>query len=208
MAKYRTRADQTGVADETLLVPTASFFGEMRPNKYGEDPSKRGKSQRRERRTRYVSEFETYDGYEDFLVRTALVRPKTFNPRRGPFISTPESVAGLCRHLADYDQEHFVVIAVSGRMKLRAIFESSKGGSSSTSVEMKHVLKIPLLTGAAGIILVHNHPSGSPQPSNEDFLMFDKAEQGLECIGVSLLDSVIVAEDGYYASSNGYEKMW
>ena len=141
-----------------------------------------------------------YDGNEKLLVRTALLRAKGFSDRT-PLVPIGSSadVVRLCKHLAFADQEHMVVLSCNHRQNVNAIFEAAIGGSSGVGIEAMHVLKIPLLTGATGIVIVHNHPSGNSTPSPED-VRFTKHISGvLRAIDVTLLDHVIVARDGSFS---------
>jgi DNA repair protein RadC len=140
-----------------------------------------------------------YGRFDRFLVRTALVRSDRFKAGKGPVLDHPGAVARLCRHLGDMDQEFFVTIATDARHRLVAIHETAVGGVADVGPALQNVLKIPLLTGARGVILLHNHPSGDPTPSKEDLRMTELSREQAKCIGTSVLDHIIVAADGYYS---------
>ena len=114
-------------------------------------------------------------------------------------IASSRDVANLCKYLESADQEHMVVLATDAKMRVHGIFEAAVGGADSVAIDVKNVVKIPLLTGALSVIIVHNHPSGSSSPSQEDIAFTQHAKQALQCIGVTLLDHVIVARDGSFA---------
>ncbi len=63
----------------------------------------------------------------------------------------------------------------------------------------RDVLREPLRSGAHGVIFVHNHPSGDPSPSAEDFDLTERLRTACELVGVAARDHVIVGSEGYYS---------
>ena len=61
------------------------------------------------------------------------------------------------------------------------------------------VLKEALLANATNIALAHNHPSGNLRPSREDDRLTDKVKQAAKLLDITLIDHVIVTNDGYYS---------
>lgn len=180
------------VADDIIVVPVKELVSETSsayiPNE---------RAQRRTKQRFEVGPAALYAGYEKFLVRTALIRAQGYENKKGPTLATAEDVAALVQHLAHSDQEHMVVLPVNARQELLAIFEVAIGGTSSAQIELAHALKVPLLVSAPAVIIVHNHPSGRAEFSHDDVLMTHRLAQGLECIGVKLLDHVLIARDGF-----------
>lgn len=131
--------------------------------------------------------------YRDFLVRTALVRAPGYDPHKAPRITTAAQAAKLVAHLGEADQEHLVVICLNFQHRLLAVHEAAIGGTSSVAQANRHVLKVPFLTGASYVYLVHNHPSGSLKPSRADLLSVVRRQAAFQCVGITLEDSVIVA---------------
>jgi len=188
-------------ADEVLYVPTEELVQEslgaakFRPNE-GKPRKKKAK--------RFFEEpaLELYGGFEGFLVRTALIRATDYDSSEAPMVSTPEAVFALCKHLQQADQEHMVVIAVNNQLRLMAIHESAVGGMSSAQVEVRQLIKVAFLSGAPRVFLVHNHPGGSRRPSPEDVQTTQRTKESLACVGISLIDHIIVAHDGYFSLNN------
>lgn len=183
-------------ADEVIYVPTEELVAEsigetrLRPN-----------AARKKKAARKFEEptLDLYGGFDSFLVRTALIRASDYDERNAPQVSSPEEVFALCKHLQQADQEHMVVIAVNNQLKLMAIHESAVGGMSSAAVEARQLLKVGFLAGAPSVFMVHNHPGGKPTPSQDDVQMTKNAKEALKCVGMRLLDHVIVARDGYFS---------
>ncbi len=149
-----------------------------------------------------------YGANDKYLVRTALVRADNFGRGKPPKINDPRAVADLCRHLVDMDQEFLVTISVDVTTRLMAIHETAIGGRSSASANVLDILKVSVLCGAAGVLIVHNHPSGSPIPSDEDFKLRDGVQHSLACVGLQLLDSIIVAREEFYSMGMDQILQW
>lgn len=73
----------------------------------------------------------------------------------------------------------------------------SQGGVCSTIVDVRLIAKYAVESLAASVILVHNHPSGHLKFSNEDSRIAQQVRNGLEILGIKLLDSIVICENGY-----------
>jgi DNA repair protein RadC len=83
----------------------------------------------------------------------------------------------------------------------------SLGGLSSTIIDTKIVVKKAIEKQASGIILVHNHPSGSPKPGKADITATEKLKAGLEAFDISVIDHIIICDDRYFSFADGEEKI-
>jgi len=183
-----------GWADLVGFVPS----DELRED----DPPARKKRSTRARGWTVAPQFQPYGDYEGLLVRTVLLRSDKYRSIHDlPHVSGAHDIARLCNHVGYYDQEHMVVLSLDASMKVTAIFELAVGSTSAAPVELKHAMKIPLLTGATSMVLVHNHPSGNKMPSKEDKELTERLKVGLICVGVQLVDHVIVSHGDYYSFS-------
>lgn len=80
----------------------------------------------------------------------------------------------------------------------------SQGGRTETSVDVRILLRHALLAEATSVILVHNHPSGSCRPSQEDNRLTERVNQACRAVNIRLIDHVIVTDGDYYSfSENG-----
>ena len=75
----------------------------------------------------------------------------------------------------------------------------SKGGLSSTAVDVRVVMKEALLCGACALALVHNHPSGSTRPSREDDRLTKEVNTACELMNIRMVDHVIVTDGKFYS---------
>ena len=111
-------------------------------------------------------------------------------------IRGPEDVLAQVRDLARARKEHFVVLLLNARHELQARETVSIGSLNASIVHPREVFLPAILHSAASVVLVHNHPSGDPEPSEEDLGITRRLVQVGDLVGISVLDHVIVAERG------------
>lgn len=130
----------------------------------------------------------------ELYVRTAVVRqPGWKEGLRGPRVRTPADVAELLIHMTRLDHERVVALLLDPESRLIAIHEAAVGGLHGCALTPRDVLRLPILVGAARLVLVHNHPSGNPEPSQDDIRMTRAIQAGARAVGVELLDHVVLA---------------
>src|SRR5215510_6479824 len=100
----------------------------------------------------------------------------------------------LQTYLADVDREHFVVLMLDQKNKVIGIHTVSIGSLTASIVHPREVFKPAILSNAAAIILAHNHPSGQPQPSQEDRVLTVRLVAAGKLLGISVLDHVIIGD--------------
>lgn len=79
----------------------------------------------------------------------------------------------------------------------------TSGGFDSTVIDLRQTARIAVERNAAGVVLVHNHPSGNPHPSAADCRMTELLKQGLKTVGISLVDHVIVSDYSFFSFEAG-----
>lgn len=95
--------------------------------------------------------------------------------------------------------EQFKVMLTNRANKVLGIFELSSGGVSGTVADPKLIFAAAIKANACGILLAHNHPSGSTQPSQSDIALTKKIKEGGKLLDVQLLDHIIVTADSHYS---------
>ena len=116
-------------------------------------------------------------------------------------VASPADVVRLMEmRLAPLDHEQMWLLALDGRSGVRGMRCVSRGGRHGCAVTARDLLRVALLDGASAMVLVHNHPSGDPEPSPEDIEMTEFVARAGEAAGVPLVDHVVVAPSGAYAS--------
>ena len=98
-----------------------------------------------------------------------------------------------------FAEEHMYLIALNVKNYVNGLTEISHGALSFSIVHPREIFKYAISMNAASIMLIHNHPSGDPTPSEEDVAMTKRIQEAGELLGINLLDHIIVA-DGKFAS--------
>lgn len=110
-------------------------------------------------------------------------------------VQTPEDLAPLLRKFRLREVESFWIALLNARNRLIALREVCKGTIDACAVHPRDIFSVAILEGATGVILVHNHPSGNPQPSQEDISLTERMRDGAKTLGIRLMDHLIVAGD-------------
>lgn len=97
----------------------------------------------------------------------------------------------------EYEEFWVLMLSRSNRVTYKRCI--SQGGTAATVVDVKLLLKRVIDCLAEGIILVHNHPSGNPNPSGEDDSLTRRIKDGAKILGVNVLDHIIIARDKYFS---------
>ena len=101
--------------------------------------------------------------------------------------------------IGDLEHEEFWIIYLNNSNKVLHKSQLSKGGITGTLVDVRLVLKNALEVSATGLILVHNHPSGTLSPSDADYSVTKKLDQAALSLDIKVLDHVIVTEKAYFS---------
>jgi DNA repair protein RadC len=132
-------------------------------------------------------------GFE--LGRRVLVRSS--GARRLNLASSDEVARWARLRLSDLDHEQVWMLALDGRNGLRAARRVAQGGLHGCSVDPRDVLRAAVREAASAFVLVHNHPSGDPTPSEEDIELTNMVARAASVLGTPLVDHVIVAGGGH-----------
>lgn len=94
-------------------------------------------------------------------------------------------------------QEEVKVILLNNSNCVLGIYNLSKGGITSSLVDVRLVLSVALKCLSPGIILVHNHPSGNLKPSSADLDIVKKLKESCKIMDINLLDSIIITKESF-----------
>ena len=100
-------------------------------------------------------------------------------------------------HLHELPEERFYVITLDAKGGIIGYSEISKGSLSSAEAHPREVYKTAILQNASSIICFHNHPSGDPEPSQEDIRATKRLDQAGSILGIPLLDHIIIGDCSY-----------
>lgn len=116
-------------------------------------------------------------------------------------LDTPENVAQLLRdENRAYDVEHFQILLLNARKKLIRLEHISQGLVDTLLVHPREVFKRAIAANASSVILVHNHPSGDPTPSDQDVKVTRDLVRAGRLLQIEVLDHIIL---GRKANENG-----
>jgi DNA repair protein RadC len=121
-------------------------------------------------------------------------------PSYGNPIQEASHAAGAARAiLADYDadKEHFLVLALNARGKVCGFKVIATGTLTGTLIHMREVFRAAMFLDAAQIIVVHNHPSGDPNPSDEDVMLTDRLVEAGRLLGIPVLDHLVLTSTDF-----------
>lgn len=105
----------------------------------------------------------------------------------------------LFPYLNGLTHEEFWCIYLTRNSKVIAVENISKGGIHSSAVDVKVIFKKALLHESSGIIIAHNHPSGSGKPSSQDLYITEKIYNGGLELDIQLLDHLIFYHNKYFS---------
>lgn len=130
-------------------------------------------------------------------------RKRESEARRLLKISSSHNVFQVMQPLiGELPHEEFWVLYLNNSNKVLHKSLLSKGGITGTVVDVRLAFKTALQYGATGIILCHNHPSGTLKPSEADCQITKKIKLAGENLDIKVLDHLIVTETGYYSFSD------
>ena len=99
--------------------------------------------------------------------------------------------------LKDEEQEHFIVLCLNTKNEIIARKTISIGTLDQAIVHPRDVFRFAIKSNAARIIAVHNHPSGNPEPSENDKTVTKRLIRSGDILGIEVLDHIIVGNDSY-----------
>ncbi len=102
-------------------------------------------------------------------------------------------------YLADISYEQFVILLLNRANHVLRVVNISEGGVMGTVADPKKIFKLALENNACGIILGHNHPSGSTQPSDADIKLTRRLKDGGRLLEIDVLDHLIVGAEKYFS---------
>jgi DNA repair protein RadC len=127
------------------------------------------------------------------LLRGAMERYFETDVRRTDLLNTPEAVVTYCRAaLEGLPHEVFDVIYLSAKNRVLSRERLAEGTIDQAAVYPRRVVTRALAANAAGLIFIHNHPSGDPEPSPEDRRLTLRLRDAAQLVGIPVLDHIII----------------
>lgn len=117
-------------------------------------------------------------------------------------LRTPQDIFNAFHErFATLDREEFLAVILDGRNRIIGFNVISVGTLTSSLVHPREVFKPAILASAAALVLVHNHPSGDPEPSAEDRALTRRLVEAGEMLGIRILDHVVIGDDRFRSFS-------
>jgi len=129
------------------------------------------------------------------ISRRILSQTKWFSQKK---ITSPADVAEIfIPLLRDELKEQFIVVCLSSANKIVRYEKISLGNLNSSVVHPREIFRTAIENNSASIILIHNHPSENPEPSNEDISITRKIVEAGKIMDIPVFDHIIVAGNSY-----------
>jgi len=144
----------------------------------------------------------TYTTALDAEKKNILVKEKSIN-YEADILRKPERIAKMMCDvfsLHNMAEEYLYMISFNIKCKVLGVFQVSHGDVCTSAMGAREIFIRNLLTGATGFVLVHNHPSGDPTPSETDINSTNRIKAASQIMGIDLLDHIIVGENNQYFS--------
>jgi DNA repair protein RadC len=105
-------------------------------------------------------------------------------------------------YLRDMKKEIFKLVLLDGKNKIIKDVTISEGTLTKSIVHPREVIKEAVVESSAALILIHNHPSGNPQPSQDDIEITNRIISVCELVGIKVLDHIIIGDNNYFSFYN------
>jgi len=122
--------------------------------------------------------------------------------KKSALILSPKDVWENCKDIRDHKKEHFVVFFLDTRNQEIQREIISVGTLNANLVHPREVFEPAIKHTAAQIIVAHNHPSGNPEPSDDDIAITRRLQEAGKILGIEVLDHVIVTKTSYFSITN------
>jgi DNA repair protein RadC len=133
--------------------------------------------------------------------RVQLVKDGSFTSTSDPCsVTNPGSVYNMVKDdLSNIDREYFLCLMLNTKNKVIGLNTVSIGSLSASIVHPREVFKPAIIAGAASIILIHNHPSGDPSPSQEDLEVTRRLHDAGNLLGINVRDHLVIGDNCFFS---------
>lgn len=139
------------------------------------------------------------------VYETLIVKEETSNYLKpNTRYSSPSQIQDTFSFLRNETKEYFIALHLDGKNRILAVDICRVGSLNQSIVHPREIFKSALLSSAAGVILIHNHPTGDPSPSTEDLSVTRRIKEAGELLGIRVLDHIIVGDSFYSFTDNGH----
>ncbi len=133
------------------------------------------------------------------LVRDAPVVPAEIQPFVGIQFRCSGDIYRAFKELATMPVESFLVVHLDSKNRMVGMTTCSIGSMTSSLVHPRDIFRPAIANMTAGLIFIHNHPSGDPAPSDEDIQITKRLCEVGKLIGIKCLDHLIIGQGRYFS---------
>ncbi len=117
-----------------------------------------------------------------------------------PYITSTDNLIEFCRCTMGYSEvEVLRLIYVDAKLKVIETEVLQKGSVSSVNINPRDIVANALKKNASGVIMVHNHPTGDPRPSNNDVEATKRVKSACDAVGIALHEHLIITPSDFYS---------
>ena len=117
------------------------------------------------------------------------------------YIGSPEQIVEMMNkvfRLSNKAEEYAYMVVFSAAFEVLGVFEISHGSIDFSMLSPREIMIRALLSGSSGVVVLHNHPSGSLDPSKDDMLAFERLKKVFDLFNISFHDFIIIG-NGFYS---------
>ncbi|MDF2948362.1 MAG: hypothetical protein K0R07_375 [Sedimentibacter sp.] len=152
-----------------------------------------------------VEKFKSFKGINDaksaqlMAVAEISKRISTLKIEKIKISSPSDAAVVMMEEMRYYKKEYFKIILLDTKNNIKKVSEISVGSLNSSIVHPREVFSEAVVNSASSIILVHNHPSGESEPSNEDINLTNRLDECGKILGIKVLDHIIIGDGVFYS---------
>ncbi|WOO89458.1 JAB domain-containing protein [Mollicutes bacterium LVI A0078] len=123
-------------------------------------------------------------------------------------VNSPEEVYKRYKHLAYESNELVIIAALNLRMEVTHDEIIYRGLKDSVAIDPVDLLNVPISNHEKNFIMVHNHPSGYSELSDNDIILAGEIQKMATSMKMNFVDSITIAKDGYVSTRAKYGTIW
>ena len=146
----------------------------------------------------------TYRMEQDESRHPCLVTEQVLN-YTSSIVTSPEQAVDMANHvyrMVYLAEEMVCLLTLDSKGEVLGIFRVSQGTVNASLCNPREIFIRALISGASSIIVLHNHPSGDPSPSDRDMMVCERLSKVSDIMGVRLNDFIIIGETYYSFREN------
>jgi DNA repair protein RadC len=116
--------------------------------------------------------------------------------------TSKDIVDNFIPYMRDMKKEIFKAVLLNGKNKIIKDVTISEGTLTKSIVHPREVIREAVTESAAALVLIHNHPSGEPQPSQDDIEITNRIISACELVGIRVLDHIVIGDNNYFSFFN------